>query len=299
MGSSLLPIHLDLINKNPAGAVFCSPATRLVALRWSCQDNLQESAALAKEGLEALASFGGDTLLYDTTALRGRGCADSTLLYCARHESVRKMAIAAEDVASVSNDTALRSTLQECRSAWSVAHTALGALQPLTGRLLRGNHWFATYAGSVSNLPRARTTVIRTSGANEPGARLRQLFRRGLAFHRSLRNTSLIVDTTSSAPANTAEDYMCLYRDFVLPYSTSGLFKQIIHVRCGDALIGEDQPALAPLVTSLGVPFFDVSAYTDAVRLIHLLKGHSFSSPKLLSTLTVNDLSGQLDNRGF
>jgi hypothetical protein len=128
--------------------------------------------------------------------------------------------------------------------------------------------------------------VIRTAGNIADLELAKHLFVDGIELARKTGANSLIMDTSATPPIADLNHYHYAHTSVVVPLAKCGLFRQVVHVRAGDALMPEGIPQLAPLVTSFGVPFYDVALMEEAVALLRLLLGRPENEVPLVNVLS-------------
>jgi hypothetical protein len=286
MSINHVSLHLDISCQNDAGSVFSSPPAKLVVLRWECQENLVHMLKLVKMAHSLMADCGADTLVYDMRRLPSEeGLINDVVgrMQCVENKVVRHLAwlssepadrpLAADILAVVERHGVLAcsgGTFEEIGLALDAARPGSDRA-PIVG--MKPVEFAATYAGSWYAMPELSATVLRTSGNTlDPNLSI-EMFNAGFALHKKLNASSLIFDSSATPTILDLGRYIHVYQEFIVPMGISGLFRQAIHVRAGDPLFAEGAPPVGPLVTSFGVPFYEVELMDDAVELLRILKG--------------------------
>jgi hypothetical protein len=276
-------LHVDIAGQNTAGTVFINLQARLVVVRWECHEDLVAVAELVTLAHGEMAGSGADTLVYDMRRLtcdEGKAADIMARVHAVKDAVVRRVAwIGAAPIEHAEIEVELRQrNIQSCwGSTFDSIGVALDAMGTEDGRepitCEKPNSFQATYAGSWYFLPELQATVMRTAGNIRDTELSAEMFHAGFELHKKAGASAVILDSSATPTIQDMGSYVHVYQNFVVPMGTSGLYKQTIHVRAGDPLFTEGAPPIGPLITSFGVPFYEVALMEDALSLLHLLRG--------------------------
>jgi hypothetical protein len=287
MSINQVSVHLDILGQNPAGSVFISTPVKLAVLRWERHVNLVHMIALVQMAHTEMTACGADTLVYDMRRLPNEeGLINDVMarIQALSNNMVRRVGCLSLGAGKQAIHPDVAKTLEQ-KGVQACAGTtfdeigrALDAMEApgLPHELIMGKQpvgFNATYAGSWYSLPELNVTVIRTSGNTIDPALSTELFSAAFALHKESGASAVILDSSATPTISDLSRYIHVYQDFIVPLGTSGLFKQAIHVRAGDQLFAEGAPPAGPLITSFGVPFYEVAMMSDALILLHMLQG--------------------------
>lgn len=277
-------LHLDLSGQTSAGSVFSNPDAKLVVLRWEDHSNLVSMLELIEKAHLEMVDGGADALIYESRRLPdAEGLTNDIVarLKCVAHPAVRRVGwLTVGDVVNYPRvAAALESHKVSSCTGQSFDHIAqaLDAMSPesLSRCILatKAENFTGTYAGSFYTIPKLNVTVLRTSGNARDLPLSAALFHDMFALHKRSGGSAVIVDSSATQTIVDLDRYIHLYQAFIVPLGTCGLFKQAIHIRAGDPLFAVGAPPIGPLITSFGVPFYEVTMMDDALSLLHALQG--------------------------
>jgi hypothetical protein len=288
MRATNLPVAVTLISSNRAGSVFSNASEGFTVIRWTNHANLSYCVDLVDGAFQELSMSGSDLLVFDIQDLPWTcsGVAVQALIQDALLEklvgtlvcvgkqtllSAQPAAVELQDLARAENKHLLFvDNLSEATQR--INDTRKGT------RLLQANHpanFQSGYGGSVYSLPEYAATVVSLSGVMWDAALPAEILREAFNLHKRTGARTWVIDTSACAPLTTEEQYTFVYREAIQPLTNGGV-DNVIHVRVpGDVFWTKDTgQTISELLTSLGVPSFEVANMQDCILLLNTLRGN-------------------------
>lgn len=297
-----VPVQVILTSNNRAGGVFSNLEYGLTVIRWESHSNLSHCVDLMDTAFQELSMAGTDTLVFDMRAVQriSGGIINLALIQQALTENLVRRFIQIGNTELLLAQPATTALLNLADSHqvetffandFAEASRWLNEQRGLRGRLpLESNlpNFSCTYGGVTYSIPEYGATVLRMSGDTHNYRLVKHVLYRGLKLHRATGAKVCIVDSSLCPPIAHDWQYTFLYRELVQPL-TSGICERVIHVRrAGDVFsMRKGAPSIERLVTSLGVPCFEVGTMQEAITLLNALEGREPGT-----YLAQTDLSG-------
>jgi hypothetical protein len=284
----IVTFPLSMSSYNRSGMVFCNPELEVVVLRWLDHSNLEDSLALVDMAMCEMEGIEANALIFDMRKIPEQVGANTYLelaAQCVSADCVERFAVIggpgmpanrqpSTEVLQLAEERGLRVLLSD-----DFAEVAewMDTLQnnpegPWLARDQPPNFW-GTYGGCTYSIPEYSATVTRTAGNVVELPLVREALHKSYELHQRTKAAVGILDTSASPAISEGSRYLFTYKEIIVPM-TSGAYRQVIHVHAGDALIvKEEAPPLAPLLESLGLPYFETTSLEEALKLLHIMQG--------------------------
>lgn len=284
----LVSIPVSLVDRNRAGTLFGNATFRVVILRWENFLIASDVSEFVEAAFVEMSALGGDTLMWDLRRFADmhRHPENLRALSCVLADSrVRRVGIIVCSDAAISELSTLgipagqagpEGKTLSVGTLFDEVACKLDALAPETQspRMsdVKPPAFLSTYGGTKHHIPEANAIYVAGAGNFGEPSLTALLYQQAIADGRRLKASAFIIDTSAIARIMDKTRYLFAYHSVFVPLAEAKIFKTVIHVRSGEALMSDDMPDIGMFMNSF-FAFHEMPDLASALTLLRVVRG--------------------------